>query len=157
QTGEQVLRYPGSDVIGLEMSFNRIQPFMYAWIILLGAVACFGAAYATDSKVCYWLGFVFYLISLGFQVFGFYARVSISGRPAVTNMYETVIWVATMSAIFALVLELIYRKKIIALGGALVATFGLILADQFSLVLDPKISPLVPVLRSNFWLIIHVL
>jgi hypothetical protein len=38
-----------------------------------------------------------------------------------------------------------------------VATLGLVLADQLPLALDPKISPLVPVLRSNFWLTIHVL
>src|ERR1041384_7217753 len=62
-----------------------------------------------------------------------------------------------MSAIFGLVLELIYKKKVIALGGALVATISLVLADQLPLALDPKINPLVPVLRSNFWLTIHVL
>jgi ABC-type transport system involved in cytochrome c biogenesis permease subunit len=72
-------------------------------------------------------------------------------------MYETVIWVAFMSGIFSLVLELIYKKKFIALAGALVSTMGLVLADQLPLALDPKINPLVPVLRSNFWLTIHVL
>src|SRR5262249_57942209 len=77
--------------------------------------------------------------------------------PAVTNMYETVIWVSFMSAIFALVLEGIYRRRVIALAGALVSTLGLVLADQLPLALDPKINPLVPVLRSNFWLTIHVL
>ena len=45
----------------------------------------------------------------------------------------------------------------IAIGGALVATISLVLADQLPLALDPKINPLVPVLRSNFWLTIHVL
>jgi ABC-type transport system involved in cytochrome c biogenesis permease subunit len=34
---------------------------------------------------------------------------------------------------------------------------GLVLADQLPVILDPKISPLTPVLRSNYWLIIHVL
>jgi ABC-type transport system involved in cytochrome c biogenesis permease subunit len=62
-----------------------------------------------------------------------------------------------MAGIFALVLELIYRRRVIALAGAAVATFGLVLADQLSLALDPKISPLVPVLRTNYWLTIHVL
>jgi ABC-type transport system involved in cytochrome c biogenesis permease subunit len=38
-----------------------------------------------------------------------------------------------------------------------VATLGLVLADQLPLALDPKISPLLPVLRSNYWLTIHVL
>src|SRR6202011_4437222 len=74
-----------------------------------------------------------------------------------TNMYETVVWVAFMSAIFGAILEAVYRKKVIALAAAMVATLGLVLADQMPLALDPKINPLVPVLRSNFWLTIHVL
>src|SRR5262249_43670091 len=36
-------------------------------------------------------------------------------------------------------------------------TLGLVLADQFPLALDPKISPIVPVLRKNYWLTVHVL
>src|SRR5262249_33651556 len=49
------------------------------------------------------------------------------------------------------------RRTVIGLAAAMVSTMGLVLADQLPLVLDPKISPLVPVLRSNYWLIIHVL
>jgi len=94
---------------------------------------------------------------LAIQSFGFYARVSISGRAPVGNMYETIIWCAFMSAVFALVLELIYRRKVLAIAGALVATLGLILADNLPVALDPQISPLVPVLRTNFWLTLHVL
>ncbi len=105
----------------------------------------------------YILGLVVYLCSIGFQMFGFFTRIVISGRPPVSDVYETVIWVAFMSGIFALVLELIYRRKVIALAGALVATLGLVLADQLPLAFDPKIKPLVPVLRSNYWLTLHVL
>jgi ABC-type transport system involved in cytochrome c biogenesis permease subunit len=75
----------------------------------------------------------------------------------VSNIYETVIFVAAMAAVFALILEALYQKKIILLGGATAACAALVLADQLPNVLDPKISPLVPVLRSNYWLIIHVL
>src|SRR5262249_53483004 len=88
-------------------------------------------------------------------LFGFYARIRISGRPPVSDMYETVIWVSFMTAMFALVLELIYRRKYIGLAGALVATFGLVLADNT--VLDATLKPLQPVLRSNFWLTVHVI
>src|SRR5207237_5883682 len=92
-----------------------------------------------------------------FQCFGFFTRIYISGRAPVSNMYETVIWVAFMSAVFALVLELVYRRTVILLAGALMSFFGMILADQMPLALDPKISPLVPVLRTNYWLTVHVL
>ncbi|VTS06473.1 cytochrome c biogenesis protein [Tuwongella immobilis] len=155
--GEHPQRYPGSSVIDLELSFNKLQPFMWAWILMLPATVAFTASYISGSRFLYAAGFGMFFVSLGLQVYGFYARVAISGRAPVSNMYETVIFVAFMSALFAMILELVYRKGVIAIAGSLVATIALVLADQTPLTLDPKISPLVPVLRSNFWLIIHVL
>lgn len=155
--GRPVEPYPSCKTLGLELLFNRTQPFMYAWILMLAALALFIVSMMWRSPIPYTLAFVAYFASLAFQVFGYYCRIAISGRAPVTNMYETVIFVGSMSAIFALVLELIYRRRVIGLAGAFVATLALVLADQMSMVLDPKISPLTPVLRSNFWLIIHVL
>jgi ABC-type transport system involved in cytochrome c biogenesis permease subunit len=121
------------------------------------AAAVLLASLGLQSRGFYFAGLGFYLISLGFQLAGFVLRVTIAGRAPVANMYETVIFVAFMSAIFALILAAVYRSRVIALAGALVATLGLILADQMPLALDPKISPMVPVLRTNFWLTVHVL
>jgi ABC-type transport system involved in cytochrome c biogenesis permease subunit len=149
--------YPGTTTLDLEMRFNRLQPFMWGWVLMLPAVLVFAFSQASGSRWLYTLGFALYLASLGFQLYGFYARIAIAGRPPVSNMYETVIFVATMSAVFALVLEAVYRNTIFALAGAAVSTVALVLADQLPLVLDPKISPLVPVLRSNLWLIVHVM
>jgi ABC-type transport system involved in cytochrome c biogenesis permease subunit len=160
-------RYPGFDTIGLELAFNRVEPFKWAWVIMFLALGCFiatqalralsSARGALASRITYGLGFGFFAVSMAFQLFGFFTRVYISGRPPVSNMYETVIWVSAMSCVFALVLELIYRRNVIILAGTLVSTIGLVLADQLPIALDPKISPLTPVLRSQFWLIIHVL
>lgn len=148
---------PSEELLALEQTFNRVAPFRYAWILMLAAVLLFVVSLGLDSKWCYRLGWLTSSLSLLLQTFGFFTRVIISGRPPVTNMYETVIWVAFMTSIFALILEAIYRKKVIALGGALVACIGLVLADNLPLALDPKINPLLPVLRSNFWLTIHVI
>lgn len=150
---------PSESLLNLELDYNRVQPFMWAWITMLAGVLLFGVSMATDSQKLYWLGLAAYLGSLGLQMYGFFARIIIAGRPPVTNMYETVIWVAFMSGVFALVLELIYRRKVIGLAGAFVATLGLILADQLPVTaaFDPKLDQIQPVLRSNFWLTIHVL
>ena len=148
---------PGVQSIPLELAYNRHQPFLWAWVsMLIGAIMLF-AALMTSSRTAYALGLLVYLTSLGIQIAGFYARVTISGWAPVTNMYESVIFVAIIAAVFALVLELIYRRTVIALAGAVVATLGLVLADQLPLAFDPKISPIVPVLRDNYWLTIHVL
>ncbi len=83
-------------------------------------------------------------------------RVRITGWAPVTNMYETVIWVALVAAVLSFILEMIYRKVFIALAGSAVALLGTITAAQVPL-LDPSIKSLQPVLRSNLWLTIHVL
>jgi ABC-type transport system involved in cytochrome c biogenesis permease subunit len=143
--------------ISLELAYNRYQPFLWAWVSMLVGTILLFAALMTSSRIAYALGLLIYLTSLGIQIAGFYARVTISGWAPVTNMYESVIFVAFIAAVFALALELIYRRTVIALAGAVVATLGLVLADQLPLAFDPKISPIVPVLRDNYWLTIHVL
>ena len=148
---------PGEELLELETLFDRVQPFQWAWILMLASLLLFTTSLALGSRIFYAAGWMTFAGSLGFQLFGFFTRVTLSGRPPVSNMYETVIWVSFMSSIFALILELIYRRTVIILAGTLVATLGLVLADQLPLALDPRISPLLPVLRSNYWLTIHVL
>jgi ABC-type transport system involved in cytochrome c biogenesis permease subunit len=99
------------------------------------------------------------LAGIGFllQVAGFAARVAIAGRAPVTNMYESVVWVAFGTILFALIFEAIYRSRYFLLGAVPVAVISLILADTQTLALDRSIHPLVPVLRDNFWLTTHVL
>ncbi len=151
--------YPGCDTLELELLLNRIEPFKWAWVAMAVASLFLAISLGTTSRVPYALGFLFFFVSLGFQLFGFYARIDISKRAPVTNMYETVVFVAAMAAVFAFLLEAIYRRKYIALAGSLVATLGLVLADQLPVTRgwDPSIAPLEPVLRSNYWLIVHVM
>lgn len=155
--------YPGTTSTGMELWFNQANPFRKAWIfslfasLLLLSSMALKARWATIGKLVYYSGLLVYLVAIGWSVAGFYCRAAISGRPPVGNMYESVIWVAFMTAVFGFVLEMIFRRGVIALAGALVSTFGLILADQLPMVLTPNIQPLQAVLRSNYWLIIHVL
>ena len=43
------------------------------------------------------------------------------------------------------------------MAAAAVSTAALLLADNCPTILDPGIRPLTPILRSNFWLAIHVM
>jgi ABC-type transport system involved in cytochrome c biogenesis permease subunit len=82
--------------------------------------------------------------------------VFISGRPPVTNMYETIVFVAWGGMLFALAFEAIYGARYFAACAAAVSTIALLLADNVP-IFDGAISPLVPVLRDNMWLTVHVL
>jgi ABC-type transport system involved in cytochrome c biogenesis permease subunit len=155
--------YPGTDAVDRELWFNEANPFRKAWVfsllaalVLAGSVAL-GGYRPGLGRVLYLGGLLAYAGGLVWAVVGFWCRVSISGRPPVSNMYESVIWVGFMTAAFGLVLELVYRRGVIALMGSLVSALCLVLADQLPLTFNPAIQPLQAVLRSNYWLIIHVL
>src|SRR6185503_11226671 len=90
------------------------------------------------------------------QAYGMWLRMQISGRPPVTNMYESVIWVAWGMMLFAMLFELVYKSRYFALCASVAAIVCLVLADNVP-ILDGSIEPLVPVLRDNMWLTVHVL
>src|SRR5262249_18897995 len=151
-----------SALVARELWFNRVNPFRKAWVAALAACFCLAGALAFGrrrrvGRLLYWGGLLGYARCLGWAAGGFWCRVTISGRPPVSNMYESIIWVAFMTATFGLVLELVYRRGIIAFAGALASALGFVLADQLPLTFAPNIQPLQAVLRSNYWLIIHVL
>jgi len=58
--------------------------------------------------------------------------------------------------LFALIFEAVYRSRYFLAAASAVSTICLILADNVP-ILDGSITPLVPVLRHNMWLTIHVL
>lgn len=164
--GSTIGDYPSATVMARESHFNRFAPFykapmayglaFFLFLIALGIMADRTSAAGRIGSVLYWVGMVGFVAGIALETYGFYLRVVISRWAPVTNMYETVIWVALVTAIIGLVLELMYRRIYAALAASGVALLATILAANVSL-LDPTISSLQPVLRSNFWLAIHVL
>jgi ABC-type transport system involved in cytochrome c biogenesis permease subunit len=144
---------PSAGQILLETWYQKSHPFGWAWKFYLAAGL---VLLLWNSRAGYVTTWVLASIGLAFQVAGFVARTLISGRAPVTNMYESIIWVAFGTVLFALIFEAIYRSKYFLLGALPVAVVSLILADTQPVALNPGINPLVPVLRDNFWLSTHV-
>jgi ABC-type transport system involved in cytochrome c biogenesis permease subunit len=160
--------YPTVAMIDRETHFNAFSPFYkapFAYGAALALLVVSLAFVSTTSKgsragrfgnLIYWAGMLGLVQGIALECYGFYLRISITGWAPVTNMYETVIWVAMVAAVLALVFELIFRQVYVALAGSAVALLGTITAANVPL-LDPSIRSLQPVLRSNLWLTIHVL
>ncbi|MBK1990944.1 cytochrome c biogenesis protein CcsA, partial [Sphaerospermopsis aphanizomenoides BCCUSP55] len=123
-------------------------------LYLAAGISLLVAAGRTPGYLVAW-GFA--LAGFAMQALGFTCRVLVSGRAPVTNMYESVVWVAFGTILFALVFEAIHRCRFFLLGAVPVAVVSLILADTQPVILDRSIHPLVPVLADNFWLTTHVL
>lgn len=149
--------YPATKALLFEYHYHQFHPFRWAWISYTLGVLSLLVTSAWMTRPGYKLGWALVLLGFALQVYGFYCRVVISGRPPVTNMYETVIWVAFGTVLFAIILEAIYKCRYFLLAACPVAILSLILADTQPTVLDSSIHPLVPVLRHNVWLIVHVL
>jgi ABC-type transport system involved in cytochrome c biogenesis permease subunit len=144
--------------ISLEVRYQKVDPFWWAWILYLsGWLALLLTLTSKISRVGYGVAWTFTLAGFVMQISGFASRVIISGRAPVTNMYESVVWVAFGVVLFGLIFEAIYRCRYFLLGAIPVAVVSLILADSQPVILDPSIHPLTAILADNFWLSIHVL
>jgi cytochrome c-type biogenesis protein CcsB len=155
--GPQLGEYPSSPKMKLEVVYNSWAPFRIAWILMLLAAVGMLLHLGSGWRILYRGATASYLGALVALIAGFAMRIAIAGRPPVTNMYESVIYVGLGAALFGLLLEMIYRQKYVLTAAAGVTTVALILADNCPTVLDPSLRPLQPVLRSNFWLVTHVM
>jgi cytochrome c-type biogenesis protein CcsB len=148
--------YPGVAELRREVHYNSFHPFRKALYFYLASFLVLVATWRSRQPACYWMGVAMFLAAVAVHAYAFYLRIMISGRPPVTNMYESVVWVSFGAALFALVFELIWRQRYFLAATAPVSMVMLVLADQLPAVLDPSIGPLTPVLRDNFWLSVHV-
>ena len=148
--------YPSAKDMGVEIRYNRVKPFRFAWIAYLLGFLLLLASFPLAAKGVGRAGIALVLVGFALHAYGMGLRVYISGRPPVTNMYESVVWVAWGAMLFALIFEAVYKARYFAVAASGLATLCLILADNVP-ILDGSIEPLVPVLRDNMWLTVHVL
>lgn len=148
--------YPAAVDLDREVHYNRLKPFRTAWLFYLLGFLLLLSSFAVAPAWLTRAGFACLLGGFAIHAYGMALRILISGRPPVTNMYESVIWVAWGAMLFALIFELIYRARLFATCASAVGVIALVLADNVP-ILDGSIEPLVPVLRDNMWLTIHVL
>lgn len=157
EIGPELGDYPSPQTINLEVAYNHWAPYRLAWGLTLLASLLATLGMGLRWKPLYAAGFAAFALGLVAMIAGFWMRAAISGRVPVTNMYESVVYVAMAGAVFGLIFELIYRKQYILLAASIVSTVALVLADNCPAVLDSSLRPLQPVLRSNFWLVLHVM
>ena len=149
--------YPSADTLRFEHTYMVVDPFMWAWIIYFCALLVLLLTAIWAQRPGYLATWALTLIGMAFEVYGFASRIIIAGRPPVTDLYETVIWVSFIGMVFAVILEAVYRKRYFLYAGLPAAILTLIVADSDSTILDSSINPLTAVLRNNMWLTIHVL
>jgi len=149
--------YPAQKRLAIEVHYNKLAPFMLAWILYALAAILIFLAMLFEKRI-FKIG-AWFLTGTAFALhtYGFALRVYLTERPPVSNMYETVVWVAWGAIVFTSILSLVKKKSYILLSGTMVAALAMIVADRAPVILDATLQPLEPVLRSNLWLIVHVM
>ena len=150
--------YPPVNVVNRENFYNRLKPFDTAMWFLIPASLLLLAGARHGSR--HWLlrgGVALSAASLGFMIYGLLLRVLIAGRAPVTNMYESVVWVAMGTVLFGLIFYAVYRNRLMLLSALPVSFLCLLLVRSLPVAMPARLDPLVPVLRDNFWLTVHVL
>lgn len=147
--------------VNAEIWYQRVHPFQKSWILYLVAALLWASAIWLKGKSLEkWLTrSALAVTGVGFllHISGMVIRSYVAGRPPVTNMYESIIWVAFGVVFFGLILYYLQRNPILTAVATTLGMLTLIVADAAPVVMDPGIHPLVPVLRSNMWLTVHVL
>ncbi|HEX8340567.1 MAG TPA: cytochrome c biogenesis protein CcsA [Tepidisphaeraceae bacterium] len=143
--------------IGREVAYNRVHPFRWTWVAYAVSLIALVAAGMIRRRAATVAAAGIFLAAMLVHCGAFAWRCSITGWAPVTNMYETVTWVSLMAAVFAGGIALYYRNLSVAVAGAAAAVIGGVVADVMPPALGHEIGNLTPVLRSNYWLTIHVL
>ena len=148
--------YPAAKGLRMEVHYNTLKPFRSAWLLYLAGFLVLLASFPLASRALRLAGYAALVGGFLLNSYGLVLRVLISGRPPVTNMYETIVFVAWGGLLFALLFEAFYETHVFAACAGGLGAIALIIADSVP-IFDGAISPLVPVLRDNMWLTVHVL
>jgi cytochrome c-type biogenesis protein CcsB len=150
--------YPQERQLRLEYFYNHFESFYRAiWCYGIALVILLAAHFRKRGRALQMLGVAVALLGLAFQAGGIIMRCLIATRPPVTNMYESIIWVSFAVSLFGMIFFARYRARVYLLAALPVTLIALLLVHQMPIAMPSSIDPLVPVLRDNFWLTVHVL
>ncbi|MEZ6101879.1 MAG: cytochrome c biogenesis protein CcsA [Pirellulaceae bacterium] len=140
--------------VQFESRFNLWQPFYLALVLYLASFVATllgwlrWESFRRTALLWILLAFVVHLLAVG-------ARVYISGRPPVTTLYSSAVFIGCGAVLAGLVLELVFG---LGIGNALAGLSGfltLLIAHYLSVDGD-TFTVLVAVLDTQFWLSTHV-
>jgi cytochrome c-type biogenesis protein CcsB len=150
--------YPQDRQLRLEYFYNHFEGFYRAiWCYGIALLILIVAHLRKRGRMVRNTGVAVAIVGLAFQASGIVMRCMIAGRPPVTNMYESIIWVSFAVLFFGMIFFARYRTPVYLLAALPVTLIALLLVHQMPIAMPSSIDPLVPVLRDNFWLTIHVL
>ncbi|MFI5347908.1 MAG: cytochrome c biogenesis protein [Elusimicrobiota bacterium] len=138
-----------------EVLFNTAQPFISGMALYLAALLAVFAWWATRRPEAESAATGIFAAAVLVHTVGLVARIWLQGRPPVTNLYSSAVFVGWVAALLGLFAEPIHKKGFAVAGGALLGFCTLLIAQHLSASGD-TMEMMRAVLDSNFWLGTHV-
>ena len=142
----------------LEVFFYRMNPFFWAWILFLIGFALITLSWLkSDTRWIWFASWGPVVLGALLLVIGIVLRCIIRGKPPVSTLYETILFITACGVISFTIIEIINRRRIALPLAAVLGAAGMWLAGAYE-TLDGKdtMPQLQAVLDTNFWLGTHV-
>ncbi|HEX3871360.1 MAG TPA: cytochrome c biogenesis protein CcsA, partial [Pirellulales bacterium] len=140
-----------------EATFNHWDPFNLAWIGYLLAFVLTAFSWLGWTKVLNRSALTLILVAFALHTIALASRIYISGRPPVTNLYSSAIFIGWGAVIIGMVFEAMYGIGIGNLVAAVAGFATLQIAHMLAVISGgDTFVVLQAVLDTQFWLATHV-
>ncbi|MBI3132779.1 MAG: cytochrome c biogenesis protein CcsA [Acidobacteria bacterium] len=139
----------------LEVTFNALEPFYKSTLLYLVAFLMYCFSWIMYEKPLQKAAWWVMLGTLALHTFGMVTRMYLEGRPPVTNLYSSAVFIGWFAVLLAVPFERYSKRGFAALGGCVVGAATLVIAQSLTGSGD-TMGVMVAVLDSNFWLATHV-
>ena len=139
----------------VEAGFNQLQPFYSAMVIyvLIFILAC--ASWLAWPQTLGRYAFVLLVVTFVVHSGGLITRMYLEGRPPVTNLYSSAVFIGWAAVLLGIFLERFFRNGIGSATAAMIGFITLLIAHHLSMDGD-TMEMMRAVLDTNGWLATHV-
>ena len=139
----------------IESVFNQLQPFYSAMVIyvLIFILAC--ASWLVWPQTLGRYAFILLIVIFVVHSAGLITRIYLEGRPPVTNLYSSAVFIGWGAVLLGILLERFFRNGIGSATAAMIGFITLLIAHHLSMDGD-TMEMMRAVLDTNGWLATHV-
>ena len=139
----------------VESVFNQLQPFYAAMVIYVLIFILAAGSWLAWPQTLGRYAFVLLLVTFVLHSFGLITRMYLEGRPPVTNLYSSAVFIGWGAVLLGIFLERFFRNGIGSATAAMIGFITLLIAHHLSMDGD-TMEMMRAVLDTNGWLATHV-
>lgn len=147
--------YPALKKGANEFFFNQIEPFYKSMVIYVAAAVLGCLFWIKLSEPVRRTGFALLVLAFVIHTLGLGLRMYLEGRPPVTNLYSSAVFIGWGAVVLGIILERIFKGGVGLVASGLIGFTTLIIAHHLAMSGD-TMEMLRAVLDTNLWLSTHV-